>query len=75
MATVVVYTESGERIWSMEGVESQNLRALTCPMNAAGSALASGVRRAVEDAEAVQAGRNPERPSERAMRLAFGGKS
>lgn len=34
------------------------------------SAFSAGLRRAVEDAEAIRDGRDPERPSEKAMRLA-----
>lgn len=70
MPTVVVYTDNGQQVWQMD-VESLDLNGLQCPSNNRGSALAAGIRRAVQDAEAIQAGRDPERPSEKAMRLAF----
>jgi hypothetical protein len=70
MARVIVTTNDGRPVWMLDDVRSWDLGALQCPTNLRGSALAAGVRRAVEDAEAIQAGRNPERPSEKAVRLA-----
>lgn len=72
MPRVIVETDSGERVWSMDGIESWHLHALQCSTNTRGSAVAAGVRRAVQDAEAIQEGRDPERLSEKAVRLAFG---
>jgi hypothetical protein len=73
MPRVVVYTDSGEAVWSMEKIESWQINGLTCPGNVRGSSLAAGLRRAVSDAEKIQRGEDPERPSEKAMRLASGG--
>lgn len=68
MAYVVVYTEKGQQVWQMN-VPSFAIRNLGCPGNTIGSSLAAGIRRAVEDAEVIEAGGDPERASERAMRL------
>ena len=70
MPKVIVTTDNGDPVWMMDDVEAWHLSALTCPTNRKGSALASGVRRAVQDAETIQKGGDPERPSERAVRLA-----
>jgi len=70
MPIVVVYTDKGEQVWQSPAGPALTLRNVKCPGNTIGSALVSGLRRAVEDAEAIEAGRNPERPSEAAMRLA-----
>lgn len=69
MPIVVVYTDKGEQVWQSPAL-GFTLRPAKCPGNSIGSALVSGLRRAVEDAEAIEQGRNPERPSEAAMRLA-----
>jgi hypothetical protein len=69
MATVVVYSDKGEQVWSYTGVASWMIAGLQCPTNMRGSGLAAGIRRAVEDAEKIERGEDPERPSEKAMRL------
>ena len=66
---VVVYTDNGQQVWQSPAM-SLTLRSAKCPSNTSGSSLISGLRRAVEDAEAIEEGRDPERPSERAVRLA-----
>lgn len=68
MPTVVVYTDKGQQVWQMD-VESWQIDGLQCPTNLRGSSLAGGIRRAVQDAEVIQAGGDPERPSEKAIRL------
>jgi len=70
MARVYVTTDDGRFVWALDNVESHHLNGLQCPTNVRGSSLAAGIRRAVQDAEAIQAGRDPERPSEKAIRLA-----
>lgn len=69
MAYVVVYTDKGEQVWSSQLIAA-TVRRLECPGNVIGSSVASGLRRAAQDAEALEQGRDPERSSERAMRLA-----
>jgi hypothetical protein len=69
MPTVVVYTDKGEQVWQSPAT-AYSLRSATCPTNQTGSSLISGLRRAVEDAEKIEDGHNPERDSEKAMRLA-----
>lgn len=70
MARVVVFTDDGStRVRVFDGVRSRNLTNMECPGNAAGSALASGLRRATKDADIIAEGGDPERPSEKAMRL------
>lgn len=49
--------------WHIEGGK------LTGQMNARASSLASGIVRAVQDADKIQRGIDPERPSEKAIRL------
>lgn len=71
MPRVIVETDDGVRVWSMDDIASWHLPALQCPTNVRGSSLAAGIRRAVEDAEAIQEGRDPERPSEKALRFAY----
>jgi hypothetical protein len=68
MPRVVVYTDGGELVQAFD-VEAWHINGLQCPTNARGSGLAAGIRRAVQDAEVIQAGGDPERPSEKAMRL------
>ncbi len=68
MPIVVVYTDKGEQVWQSPAI-GFTLRPAKCPGNTIGSALVSGLRRAIEDAEAIEAGDDPERPSEKAMRL------
>ncbi len=68
MPRIIVQTDDGFTVWEMEAEEWQ-LDRLTCPGNIRGSAVASGIRRACRDAEALTAGNDPERPSEKAMRL------
>lgn len=68
-ATVVVCTATGEKVWSMEGVASADIATLHCLKNFKGSILAAGIRRAVEDVEAIAAGRDPDREREEAGRL------
>jgi hypothetical protein len=70
MARVIVQTDDGTWVWGMDNVRSHHLNALACTTNEKGSSLAAGVRRAVSDAEVIQAGGDPERMSEKAMRLA-----
>jgi hypothetical protein len=68
MPKVTVHTDDGDLVWSMD-VEAWHINGLQCPTNQRGSGLAAGIRRAVQDAEVIQAGGDPERPSEKAMRL------
>jgi hypothetical protein len=68
MPYVVVYTDKGEQVWQSPAT-AYSLRSASCPHNTIGSSLVAGLRRAVEDAEALEDGRDPERPSERAMRM------
>lgn len=70
MPTVVVYTDKGEQVWQMPA-DAYSLRNANCFMNTNGSSIISGLRRAVEDAEAIEQGCDPERPSEKAMRKAL----
>jgi hypothetical protein len=69
MPRVIVTTDDGQPVWQMEDIESWHITALQCPTNVRGSAVASGVRRAVRDAAIIQQGGDPERPSEKAMRM------
>lgn len=69
MPLVVVYTDKGQQVWQSLAT-AYSLRRAECPGNSIGSSLVAGLRRAVEDAEAIEEGRDPERPSEKAMRLA-----
>lgn len=69
MPTVVVYTEKGEQVWSMEGVHPDWMSAITAPTNVKASGLVAGLRRAVQDADKIERGIDPERASEKAMRL------
>jgi hypothetical protein len=72
-------TEDGRvvREWSSSPEQERTLppawamRGASCPSNLAGSSLVSGIRRALEDGEVMERGGDPERPSERAMRLAW----
>lgn len=59
----------GRVVWSIDDVPSSALASASCPSNHRGSALVSGIRRALSDAEIIRAGGDPERPSEKAMRL------
>lgn len=68
MAYVVVYTEKGEQVWHMQAT-AHALATARCDTNIVGRNLISGLRRAFEDAEALEQGLDPERPSEKAMRL------
>ena len=69
MPKVIVTTDEGRAVWMIEDIEAWHVRGLECPTNQRGSAVASGVRRACEDAQAIQSGADPERPSEKVMRL------
>lgn len=69
MPIIKVTTDEGVAVKEFE-VTSQQIARLTCPANVVGSSFAAGIRRAVEDAEAISAGRHPERASEMAMRHA-----
>lgn len=69
MATVIVTTDDGQPVWMMEDIQPWHIIALQCPTNIRGSSLAAGIRRAAQDAEAIQDGRDPERLSEKVMRL------
>lgn len=53
----------------MEGVASADIASLHCLKNFKGSILAAGIRRAVEDVEAIAAGHDPDREREEAGRL------
>lgn len=70
MAKVIVQTDDGREVWSLDEIESWHVDSLTCPTNTRGSAVAAGIRRAVTDAEAIQEGRDPRRLSEIAIELA-----
>jgi hypothetical protein len=68
-ASVSVTTEDGTEVWRSDAVASWQIAGLQCPGNVRGSSLAAGIRRAVRDAEVIEAGGDPERLSERAMRI------
>lgn len=70
MPKIVVFTDDGQPVWEMDDVEWHHVTGLTCPTNTRGSSVASGIRRAISDAHTIQDGGDPERPSEKAMRLA-----
>lgn len=71
MAKVIVQTDDGREVWSHEGVESWHVSGkLKAAGNVVAQAVASGIVRAVSDAEAIQEGRDPRRPSEVAIELA-----
>jgi hypothetical protein len=61
---------NGSLVWSMPAPPAYAMGRLRSEGHVGVSSLAAGLRRAVEDAEAIRAGRDPERPSERAIRLA-----
>ena len=67
MARVTIATDDG-RVVEEYAVGAEEVRSLTL-MPLRGN-LMTGIRRALQDAEVVQAGGDPERPSEKAMRLA-----
>lgn len=68
---VVVYTDKGEQVWADAEVTSTDILFADIQVpNRRGSSFFSGLRRAIRDAEEIEAGRDPERPSEKAMRLA-----
>lgn len=69
MARIIVQTDDGEEVWRILEVSSWHISGLECHGNVRGSTVASGIRRAVRDAQFIQAGDDPERPSEKAMRL------
>jgi hypothetical protein len=69
-ARVIVTTEDGTEVWRMDDVAAWQVSGLQCPGNVSGSSLAAGIRRAVQDAEVIEAGGDPERLSEKAMRIA-----
>lgn len=71
MAYVVVYTDKGQQVW-LSPLIALTVRRLECPGNTIGSSIAAGLRRAAEDAEMMERGQDPERLSEKAMRLADG---
>lgn len=61
----------GPIVWTSHGdVPVYALDSASCPTNVVGSGIVSGLRRAVQDADAIRDGRDPERPSEKAIRLA-----
>ena len=71
MPKVIVQTDDGREVWSRDGVESWHVSGkLTAAGNVVAQAIASGIVRAVSDAEAIQEGRDHRRPSEIAMALA-----
>ena len=67
MPKVVVYTDDGVEVWKSPAT-AYSLRSAKCPTNTIGSSLIAGLRRAVEDAEAIEKKLDPERTSERVMR-------
>lgn len=69
---VVVLTDDGREVWRAPGIMAHDVRSIECPGNSTGSSVAAGIRRAAVDAEAIQRGEDPERPSEKAMRLSQG---
>lgn len=72
MARVIVQTDDGREVWRMDGVEPWHVVGkLRGEMNVKASSLAAGIVRAVEDADKIQRGVDPARPSERAVREAF----
>jgi len=73
MSVIKVFTDDGREVWSTAGIMAHDVRDIQCPGNTTGSGVAAGIRRATEDAEVIQRGGDPERPSEKAMRLSQGG--
>lgn len=67
---VAVYTDKGDPIWFSDADYADILLARITVPNQRGSSFFAGLRRAMRDAEEIEAGRDPERPSEKAMRLA-----
>jgi hypothetical protein len=69
---VAVYTHKGAAVWvSEEGLEYQDIifANVTIP-NRRGGSFYAGLHRAIRDATFIDEGLDPERPSEKAMRLA-----
>jgi hypothetical protein len=74
MPKITITTDDGREVWSQDHIASSFVRHLQGGAgNIISSSLAATIRRAVEDAEAIQAGRDPKRPSEKAMRLSEDG--
>lgn len=70
MATVIVQTDDGREVWRMDDIEPWHVSGkLTASGNVRASSLASGIVRAVGDADKIQRGIDPERLSEKVMRL------
>jgi hypothetical protein len=67
MPRVIVETDDGQRVYAEETTAHTLLFSTDSPP---AQALIGGIRRGLQDAEAVEAGLDPERPSEKAMRLA-----
>jgi hypothetical protein len=68
---VAVFTEGGQEVWSYDsGIKGISHAIPSAPSNAAAHSLLRGLARAIQDAEVIEAGGDPERPSEKAMRLA-----
>lgn len=71
MTHVVVYTEDGQVVGGVTDVRYSDLMLARIEVpNTKGQAFFGTILRAVQDAEAIQEGRDPERPSEKVMRLA-----
>lgn len=72
MARVIVQTDSGNEVWRFhESVDAHTADMIpSAPTNAKTHELLRGLARAVRDAEMIAKDLDPERPSEKAMRLA-----
>jgi hypothetical protein len=72
MAKVIVQTDDGREVWRLEEIEPWHVRSIIHGSftNIVCRALTSGILRAVQDANMIQRGLDPERLSEKAVRLA-----
>lgn len=68
-ARIIVETDEGVVVFRAEAEYRDLLLATPSFSNAKARSLWAGIRRGVRDVEALKEGRDPERPSERAMRL------
>lgn len=71
MPRVIVETDDGRRVWEFETTARMASAVWRPGTHEGASSLLSGLERAVADAEVVERGGDPERPSEKAMRLAM----
>lgn len=68
MAQIIIQTDDGHEVDRIVDIHAADVRGLA--ETRSGRTVVPHVRRAVEDADVIEAGGDPERPSEKAMRLA-----